>query len=182
MSMSSTAPGSLEELRELANSWRIPNDTRQPRDEIGSWAANPESWSRHFALLPPPRDLEVLVNFRDALRMMLSGGSAAGVTRFLETYPPKLSVDGGRLAVQSRDEQDPVAVATNLVVTAAAAGTLLRLRTCRDCGWAFYDSSRNGRRVWCAMVATVPGGRGCGSAMKTRTYRQRRKTAKAARS
>jgi predicted RNA-binding Zn ribbon-like protein len=173
VSTSSTAPGSLEELRELANSWRIPNDTRRPCDEIGAWAADAESWSRHFAVLPRPRDLEVLLDFRDVLRAMLSGRSFEGVERFLEAYPPKLGLDCGRLVARPCDEHDIVAVATSLVVSAATAGTLPRLRTCPDCGWAFYDSSRNGKRVWCAMVATMPGGRGCGSATKARAYRQR---------
>jgi len=40
----------------------------------------------------------------------------------------------------------------------------MRVRQCpgaNDCGWLFYDTSRNGSRRWCSME-------GCGSRVKMR--------------
>lgn len=47
-----------------------------------------------------------------------------------------------------------------------------RLRICRnaDCGWVFYDSSRNKTRRWCEDAT-------CGSLNRVRRFRQRQKAA-----
>ena len=68
-------------------------------------------------------------------------------------------------------ERDTTASAlVAIVVGAIAAGRWHRLRACPDCGWVFYDTSRNARRTWCSMTA-AGGARGCGSIAKTRAYR-----------
>jgi predicted RNA-binding Zn ribbon-like protein len=54
------------------------------------------------------------------------------------------------------------------VVDAHADGSWRRLKICPadDCGWAYYDTSKNRTRVWCAMGV-------CGNRTKTRAYRAR---------
>ncbi len=50
-------------------------------------------------------------------------------------------------------------------------GELSRIKECPgagDCGWLFYDMSRNGRRRWCSME-------GCGSRVKMRRQYARRR-------
>lgn len=50
-------------------------------------------------------------------------------------------------------------------------GELGRIKECPgagDCGWLFYDTSRNGRRRWCSME-------GCGSRVKMRRQYARRR-------
>jgi predicted RNA-binding Zn ribbon-like protein len=47
-----------------------------------------------------------------------------------------------------------------------AAGTSDRLKLCKSCGHAFYDTSKNRSRIWCDMTT-------CGSQEKARAYRQR---------
>ena len=50
-------------------------------------------------------------------------------------------------------------------------GELARLKECPgagDCGWFFYDTSKNGRRRWCSME-------GCGSRVKMRRHYSRRR-------
>jgi predicted RNA-binding Zn ribbon-like protein len=45
-------------------------------------------------------------------------------------------------------------------------GDQRRVRECPgagDCGWLFYDTSRNGSRRWCSME-------GCGSRVKMRRH------------
>ena len=55
-----------------------------------------------------------------------------------------------------------------IVARAEAEGTWARLKVCPadDCGWAFYDFSRNHSRTWCSMSA-------CGNRAKARSYRSR---------
>lgn len=53
-------------------------------------------------------------------------------------------------------------------------GDLRRIKQCPgtdDCGWLFYDASKNGRRQWCSME-------GCGSRAKMRRYYARQRAAK----
>lgn len=51
------------------------------------------------------------------------------------------------------------------------AGTWLRLKVCGsdDCGWAYFDHSKNRSRNWCEY--------GCGNKIKTRAYRARQRSA-----
>ena len=55
-------------------------------------------------------------------------------------------------------------------------GDLGRIKECPgagDCGWLFYDTSRNGTRRWCSME-------GCGSRVKMRRQYARRKRTRGA--
>jgi predicted RNA-binding Zn ribbon-like protein len=57
-----------------------------------------------------------------------------------------------------------------IIARAQAEGTWERMKACRaeDCGWAFYDRSRNRSRAWCSM-------RECGNRAKARSYRARQR-------
>jgi predicted RNA-binding Zn ribbon-like protein len=56
------------------------------------------------------------------------------------------------------------------IVAAALQGMLdgrwSRLKPCRNCGWIYYDYSRNRAATWCSMSI-------CGNRHKTRLYRER---------
>ncbi len=58
--------------------------------------------------------------------------------------------------------------------TMAAEGLWERLKICSsdECGWAYFDHSKNRSRSWCEY--------GCGNKIKTRSYRARLRTARAA--
>jgi predicted RNA-binding Zn ribbon-like protein len=63
-------------------------------------------------------------------------------------------------------------------IVAAALQAMLdgrwsRLKSCRNCGFSFYDYSRNRAATWCSM-------RLCGNRLKTRGYRARRRDSRAA--
>ena len=60
--------------------------------------------------------------------------------------------------------------------TMAVRGLWGRLKICSsdECGWAYFDHSKNRSRSWCEY--------GCGNKVKTRSYRARRRTAQAAQS
>lgn len=77
---------------------------------------------------------------------------------------------GAVLAPQMPDVRGALAELAGIVYTAMADGTWSRLKACQvdDCGWLFYDRSRNRSARWCQMAV-------CGNRAKTRAYRARRR-------
>lgn len=53
---------------------------------------------------------------------------------------------------------------------ATVEGEFSRFKTCKACGFPFYDGSKNGSRIWCDMNA-------CGTKEKMRSYRARKASA-----
>jgi predicted RNA-binding Zn ribbon-like protein len=49
------------------------------------------------------------------------------------------------------------------LLSAAVTGSLARLKTCRNCGWVFYDHSKNRSGAWCSMEL-------CGSRVKAKRH------------
>jgi|SRR5579884_363219 len=94
----------------------------------------------------------------------LAHGAAAGV-RFTSAGPmfvrPPSSGVGGALGVLLAD-----------TATAMLGGDWWRLKICPgdDCGWAFYDHSRNQSGRWCSMAV-------CGGRAKARAHYRRRREA-----
>jgi predicted RNA-binding Zn ribbon-like protein len=163
----------VQDLVTFLNSWSLSNQTREPIDQLADWVSDGD-WRNRFRLLPQPRSLGPVLGVRTTLRSALADHDTAAINRLLAEFPPRLALgDDAELHSEPAHSGDPaVASAVWMVFRLATVGRLARLRLCPDCGWAFYDSSRNGKRVWCAMTA-ASGGRGCGSIAKTRTYRRR---------
>jgi predicted RNA-binding Zn ribbon-like protein len=69
---------------------------------------------------------------------------------------------------QRRDFDGALGFVLALVARAQLDGSFARLKACPgdDCGWAFYDYSRNQASGWCSMSI-------CGSRAKARAYRRR---------
>jgi hypothetical protein len=174
---SSAAPGDLEQVRSFLNSWWIPNDTRRSVDDLPGLVADRGRWAERFPLIPPPRrsELPALIALRDRLRDALGDAhpttlqSAINADSWLVEVTPPGTEPAVRLVPQRRTS---VSAIVAVVIDAVAAGRWPRLRACPDCGWVFYDTSRNARRTWCSMTA-AGGARGCGSIAKTRAYRAR---------
>jgi predicted RNA-binding Zn ribbon-like protein len=55
-----------------------------------------------------------------------------------------------------------------LLYNAETSGEFDRFKTCKACGWAFYDESKNASKKWCDMGA-------CGTRSKMKAYRERKK-------
>jgi predicted RNA-binding Zn ribbon-like protein len=55
-----------------------------------------------------------------------------------------------------------------LLYQAETSGDFDRFKTCKACGWAFYDESKNASKKWCDMGA-------CGTRAKMKAYRERKK-------
>ena len=84
--------------------------------------------------------------------------------------------DGPRFEPFERDFGSALAVLLGIVAQAQLDGRWARLKACPgdDCGWAFYDYSRNQTSAWCSMAI-------CGSRSKARAYRRRHHQRKASR-
>lgn len=180
----SVAPGRLEVVRGLLNSWQIPNATRRPTDAWAELVSDQAAWSGSFPQLPwPGLDAQALRDLRDDLRNTLGRSGPKLLNRHLAQVPitPWVEVSKGRSVIRHRPAE-PSAIGTvlSVVVDAYVDGTWTRLKACRDCQWVFFDHTRNASRAWCGMYAGGPDGRACGSIAKVRSYRARQRRTSAA--
>ena len=166
------APGELESVRELLNSWLVPNDTRVGEDRFDDFAR-----VRRIA----PRQADPLRELRDDLRAGVE--HLPGADDRLNAWILRLRVtptvrDGGIGYAHTGGIAGQVVEA---VVVAMASGSWARLKACPDCRWVFYDHTRNGLKRWCLMTAgDNPRGRSCGSIAKVRRFRERHRSARPA--
>lgn len=144
------APGALESIRELLNTWSIPNDTRTETDVFTGSA-----------------ELRAL---RDDLRLAMEDKEPDQLNRWITRLRLRPVLSGGQITWHGRGEGAPVMA---VVLSAIAEGTWPRLKACPDCRWVFYDNTRNGSKRWCLMTAGGPAGRSCGSIAKVKAHRQR---------
>ena len=170
-------------MQELVNTL----DVEVATDAIDS-AATLRAWlvERSLApadLRPTDDDIARMAEFREALRALLHANSGGAVDpadlRALNragrgSLRVRFGEDGG--AALEPQAEEPIAGAIGRIVAvvfvAIADGTFIRLKACpaRDCGWAFYDRSKNRSARWCSMAI-------CGSREKVRAHRARRVTA-----
>jgi predicted RNA-binding Zn ribbon-like protein len=126
-------------------------------------------------------DLERTLAFREALRGLAretgDGGpcastlerlnraaaGAAAEVRLTPSGPRFVPPDGARVS-------GAIGVLLAIVATSMREGTWARLKICpgEDCGWAFYDNSRNRAGRWCSMSV-------CGGRAKARSHYRRRR-------
>ena len=163
------APGALEQVRTLLNTWRIPNDTRVPIDDLDGTSGDggDGSYDRD------PDELDRLRALRDDLRAAVEGRTEADavLTGWIDRLGVTPAVEGGRLRFRHR--AGPLGDVLVVALDAVAEGTWPRLKACPDCRWAFYDHTRNGSKRWCLMGSAGPWTRGCGNIAKVRRHRQR---------
>jgi CGNR zinc finger len=160
------APGDLEQVRTLVNSWLIPNDTRLPSDLFDEYA-------QPFRLVDvEERDLRSL---RDDLRKLIenSENAESRFARWLTHLKVRPILRDGEVQFQARSGRS--GEITVYVLNAMKDRQWLRLKSCPDCRWVFYDHSRNSSKRWCMMNADGPQSRGCGTIAKVRRYREREK-------
>jgi len=173
------APGELWRVQRLINTL----DLEDRRDDLHAPAAL-GPWLAEHGLAQAGEsfeadDLERVHAFRAALRALLlshngepvdaaavsvldgAAREAAMVVGFAPDGTPRLAAAGGGVA-------GVLARLLAIIARSEADGTWARLKTCPadDCGWAFYDFSRNHSRTWCSMSV-------CGNRAKARTYRLR---------
>lgn len=158
------APGALEQVRVLLNSWLIPNDTRVATDRLDELARS-QGWTAGEAA--------VARSFRDDLRDVVAGGpgESGRLNDWIGRLDVRPAVADGTLGF--RHDAGPAGDFLAAVLESVSAGTWRRLKACPDCRWVFYDNTKNGSKRWCLMQASGPVGRGCGDIAKVRRYRER---------
>jgi predicted RNA-binding Zn ribbon-like protein len=176
------APGRLEVLQRFINSYN--HDFPPDWDRIGT-KDKAQAWLRQKRLLGPgdrisEADAARLRELREAIRALTianQGGQplrAAADTVRRVSREAQLDVaidDAGRTALQPTRRGVDGAVATLLGILheAQLTGDWSRLKGCRQCGYAFFDRSKNRSATWCAMSI-------CGNRRKNRAYYRRRRS------
>jgi predicted RNA-binding Zn ribbon-like protein len=177
------APGRLELLQRFVNTHN--HDFPRDWDRIGT-AAKATAWLREKRLVAPGEhvsgaDAARLRELREALRALVlanhDGALDAAATETLRAgasgAPLRIALgDDGRTALRPAAGGVDGAVATLLAIVheAQLSGDWTRMKGCRQCGYAFYDRSKNRSAAWCAMSI-------CGNRTKNRTYYRRRRDA-----
>ena len=176
------APGRLELLQRFINSYN--HDFPSEWDRLGT----PEkalAWLQHKRLVGPDVRVSVadaarLRELREAIRALTianhagrpDAASAATVGTVARRARLRVTIDDrGRTALEADRPGVDGAVATLLGILheAQLIGHWWRLKGCRQCGYAFFDRSKNRSAAWCAMSI-------CGNRTKNRAYRRRRST------
>jgi len=141
-------------------------------------------------ILLPGVDLEAvdargrarLAQLRDALRGLVArdDGAEEAFNRVAARVPVRVRVDttGGSgtttrlVAAEPGPEHDLAAAVLSALQVALHDGRFDRLRLCEraECGWCYYDGTKNRSGRWCS---TDP----CGDIMKARAFRARQRAA-----
>ena len=174
------APGRLDLLQRFLNTWNheLPSDW----DRLGT-PAKARAWLRAKGLISAStrvtaRDAARLRELREALRSLVVANDANSPTleavtalrRTARSADLKVELDDSgqtRLEPTRRGIEAAAATMLGIVHEAHLLGTWPRLKGCRQCGYAFFDRSKNRSASWCAMAI-------CGNRTKNRTYRRRR--------
>ena len=120
------------------------------------------------------RDTARAVAVREGLRALAGGGGElAGLNEAARgvMIELRLGADGARFVPAAGGGLDrALAIVLSIAARAMIDGTWSRLKICPgdDCGWAFYDHSRNQSGRWCSMAV-------CGGRAKARAHYRRRR-------
>ena len=107
---------------------------------------------------------------REALHDLLGSESAAAHTQVEEAARRArltVSLDPPRLVSEAPGLDRALGELVAVAYEAMRDGSWSRLKACRNCGWAFWDASRNRSAAWCSMQL-------CGNRLKVRRHRRRR--------
>jgi len=176
------APGRLGLLQRFVNTHN--HDFPEDWDRIGT-GAKATAWLRQKRLIGRDEALSddeaaELRELREAVRaLVLANHGAAVAPGALATLraaaagaPMAVAFDhAGRaaLAPEGRGVARAVATLLGILHEAQVDGHWARLKGCRQCGYAFFDRSKNRSAAWCSMSI-------CGNRTKNRAYYQRRRS------
>jgi predicted RNA-binding Zn ribbon-like protein len=173
------APGRLETLQRFVNTYN--KDFPPAWDRLGT-PAKTQAWLLRKRLVAPPvrityGDVARLRELREALRALVAANHGGAVPRDVlealrrEGAGVRLRVGFGlrgatELEPVGRGADGAVATVLDILHEAQITGVWPRLKACRQCGYTFFDRSKNRSAAWCAMSI-------CGNRTKNRAYRRR---------
>jgi predicted RNA-binding Zn ribbon-like protein len=179
------APGELELVRDLVNTWDLGDGVERLDSPaaLGTWLTDNGLASPGVRVTRA--DFAHAIELREALREILRSHNGFPISHEAdETLDAAVCRARLRLRIErggvTRLEPEATGVDAALghllaiVHAAIAQGTWDRLKACRDdiCQWAFYDHTKNHSGAWCTMEV-------CGNRAKARAYRERRAAASA---
>ncbi len=134
-----------------------------------------QAWLVRHRLIDPgvwvsQADLRRVIEVREALRDFIAGRGHASLAVMLEV---RIERDGPLLEPKDGGTVDgAIAALLAIVATEMLGERWSRVKVCpgEDCGWAFYDHSRNRTGRWCSMDV-------CGGRAKARAHYKRRRGA-----
>lgn len=179
----SPAPGDLGLVQAFVNSrWDLDRgleDRLATPASLAGWLAAHGLLERGARL--SPADVRRTLDVREGLRALMFANNGAPpdgpaierLNRALRGPGLFAQLDASTppdFGAARSDLDSALALMATIVAVAQLDGRWGRLKACRgvDCGWAFYDYSRNLAGSWCAMSV-------CGSRTKAREYRKRRR-------
>src|ERR687886_541192 len=172
------APGRLESVRCLLNTWDFDVARQEPDDLLARLIHDRARFKRIFGLAAPRihSEQEQLVALRDDLRAVLTAAADEDVVlnRWLSKVPLRARVADGRI-VHEPTRATLAGLILAAVVDAIAEKQWSRLRACDDCRYIFFDHTRNQSRRWCKMGGEGLAGGSCGSIAQVRRYRGRQR-------
>jgi predicted RNA-binding Zn ribbon-like protein len=123
-------------------------------------------------------DVDQAYRLRDALRSLLRANNGGSLDTAAVVVVNDAARRGGlelalderataAVVVRGRGGDAALARIVAIAFEAMRDGSWSRLKACRQCGWVFWDTSKNRSGSWCSMQI-------CGNRLKTRAYRRRR--------
>jgi predicted RNA-binding Zn ribbon-like protein len=104
---------------------------------------------------------------REALRTLIAEGrTTAPLEEAAERARLTVDLRGPHLVPQAEGLDGALGAILAVAYDAMRDGSWERLKTCRNCRWAFWDESRNRSAQWCSMQL-------CGNRLKVKRYRAR---------
>lgn len=172
-----SAPPDLEQLRTFLNSDNryYGVDVLQDEERRAGWFTR---WLPTFDVADvDDRGWARLVELRDAVRALVAAepGAAERLSTVAAAHPVHVAFLGegssvsARLSASAARPEQPIAAAVlGLLQLAVHDGRFTRFGLCErpECGWCYYDGSKNRSARWCSSDP-------CGDVMKARAYRSR---------
>lgn len=85
MELNQNAPNELEYIRGFLNTWRIPNDTREPIDLLQTEGDIKQFMKKYFHEEFSFHTIDELKSFREDIRLTIEGEGS--LQKWLEKYP-----------------------------------------------------------------------------------------------
>ncbi len=125
-----------------------------------------------------PHDHRLVLHLRGSLRVLLAAGDDDELPDLSSQLPIVIRFTRQGPTLHPVTASNAQRFATRVLAACAAAAArgdwpLLKMCAAPDCHWIFIDRSRNHLARWCATQI-------CGNRVKTRSYRARVRTGKAA--